>query len=624
MRFCNLCSKILRNKIFWVLLFLIVINIVYVQRCQLKLGDSVLTDAAGNQTSITLPYTAQMAATEYTISGNVYSHGFLNLNLIHIVPDDEVLSIRVNQREIPLNGVKPESLRDYVKGFDFPLGRYLQPGNNEVEIRIRNNGGDSGLSFGNSPYNIADWLLWFLICALLYLILSHFIPNKVLILILLGGLLIRIAYFWVTPVGIRDYDGWDHVVYIKYIVEHGSIPPRHYSWEAYQPPFYYGAAALVYDVAKIAGVQGDRNLIRVVQFFSIPLFMGFLLASLGIFQTLFAHLSRFQQELTESEGNHSPSPNNKYQTWIIAVIFGLITFWPSGILHSTRIGNDGMFYLLYAWGLYYLLKWWYEGKTGYLYGSILLAALGFITKANGAVLFGVIGLVYLWRAIQERKVKRYLIKAFIILIMFGMGFWITFGAAVEEKLQGSKYQFMVPNVSDWDYSSQVVENKLVNYLGFDLGAFVKEPYVYPFEEKGARSLFWNYLFKTGVIGEFRVEAPFEQWVAMGLSVIFLGLMVFSVIGFIEILRKEFSQHLVLFWSMVLLLVAAILFRMWIPLSCSQEFRYIFPLLISSCFFYGYTLLICQKKGWRGLERVGYTLAVLMMGGGIAFFVGLVV
>lgn len=612
----------LRDKIFWLLLFLIVINIIYIQRFQLVLKEPVLTDAAGNQTPITLPYARPMPATEYVISGNIYSHGLLSLNLIHIVPDDEVIFIRVNGREIPLNEVKPEALRDYVRGFHYPLGRYLQPGNNEFKIGIRNNGGDFGLSFQNSPYNIAGWLLLFLCCAILYLIFSHFISNKVWILILLGGFVIRVLYFWVTPIGIRDYDGYDHVVYIDYVIQNHSLPPRHYSWESYQPPFYYLAAALVYKAADLLGVHGARNLNRVVQFFSIPLFMGFLLASLGIFQTILARLPRFKPAPKGPAAILEPQREDKYRAGLITVMLGLLTFWPSGILHSARVGNDGMFYILFAWGLYFLVKWWYAGKNRDLYLSTLLAALGFITKANGAVLFGVIGIMYLWKAIQERKLKQYLIKGFIILIMFSMGFLITFGAAVEEKLQGSKYQFMVPNVTDWDYSSQVVGNKPANYLRFDLGAFIKEPYVYPFEEKGARSLFWNYLLKTGLIGEFRIDTPFHQNMARGLSVLFLGILVFSMIGFIEILRKEFTRHLILFWNLILLLAAGILFRLWIPLSCSQEFRYIFPLLISSCFFYGYTLSVCRRKGWAVLEIAGYSLALIFMGGGIGFFVGL--
>jgi hypothetical protein len=623
MQFGDSIQKLLRNKIFWLLLFLIALNIIYIQQFQLKLKDPVLTDAAGNRASITLPYFVPMPETELEISGRVYYHGLLSPSQIHIIPDDELVSMQVNGHGIPLNEVKPEALRDYVNGFYFNLGRYLQKGDNSIIFRIRNSGGDAGLAFENSRYGIANWLLLLLILVNLYVILSHFISKRVFILILLAGLLIRVFYFWVTPIGVRDYDGYDHVVYVDYLVHHKALPPRHSSWEAYQPPFYYLTAALVYEVAKIVGVNGSRNLFRVVQFFSIPLFMGFLLAALAIFQTIFARLSLLHPE-KEQSGVPPEISEAKYQNWLMAVMLGLLTFWPSGILHSTRVGNDGMFYFLYAWGLYFLLKWLYGGRNRYLYASVFLASLSFITKANGAVLFGVIGIVYLWKIIKERKLKRSLIKTFILVIMFGMSFWITFGAAVEEKLQGSKYQFMVPNVNDWDYSSQVVENKPQNYLRFDPVAFVKEPYVYPFEEKGARSLFWNYLLKTGLIGEFRVDLPFHLKLMTGLSVLFLGMIVYGFIGFIWMMVKEFNQHQVLFWNLLLLLAAAIFFRAWIPLSCSQEFRYIFPLAISSSFFYGYTLFLYRRKGWRGPEWLGYGMAFLMMGGGIAFFVGLVV
>jgi hypothetical protein len=210
MQFINLSKKIFGAKTFWLLFFLIVINLVLLNQSALVLKDTTLTDTAGDRTKIVLPFKQEMAITEYVISGKIYYHGFLSANTVHIIPDDEVLSIRVNNHDVPLTDVNPAALGDYVQGFHFNLGCYLQKGNNDIEIRIRNNSGPSGLFFQNSLRDIKtlieNWLLLILISAILYLILSCFISNKVFIFILLGGFLIRMLYFWVTPYYIREYD----------------------------------------------------------------------------------------------------------------------------------------------------------------------------------------------------------------------------------------------------------------------------------------------------------------------------------------------------------------------------------------------------------------------------------
>jgi hypothetical protein len=630
MQFGNVFKRVFGNKIFWALFFFMVLDLVYINRFSLVLKGPVLLNDTGDRTEITLPYIQKMPAAEYVFAGKIYDHGFFSANMVHLIPQDEVLSIRVNDRDVPLHQASPAALRDPIKGFHFNLGRYLQKGDNMFEIRIRNNGVRAGLIFQNSAFDVAHILLMVSILAMLYLLLSYFIPNKVLIIILLGGFLIRWLYFLITPYNVREYDVDGHIQYIEYILNHGSIPSRNYGWETFQPPFYYLTAVLVCKVAYWLGVHSSFYLYRVVQFLSLLYSMGFLLASLLIFKEILARLSKLKSKKKKSQGVLEPaaqsvptvqtSYDERARAQLIALMLSLITFWPSGIVHSVRIGNDPIFYCLYAWGLLFLVKWQYDQRDRSLYTSFVLTTLCFITKANAVTLYGVTGIIYLWKLIKERKLKNYLVKTAIILIIFGLGFLITFGASVEEKLNGSTAHFMVPNMPD--LGPQEVGNLLINYIFFDLSSFINEPYVYSWEEKAGRQYFWNFNLKTALISEFHFDTIFHRTLTYWLTFLFLGMLVFTIIGLVMILRKEFKKHLILFLNLILLYMAAILFRYTIPTSCAQDFRYIFPALISFCFFYGYTLLFYRRKGWIPLEMVGYTLAVPFIVFSILFFVGL--
>jgi hypothetical protein len=255
-----------------------------------------------------------------------------------------------------------------------------------------------------------------------------------------------------------------------------------------------------------------------------------------------------------------------------------------------------------------------------LYACFVITTLCLITKANALVLYGIIGIVYLWKIIKERNIKRYLIKTVILLIIFSMGFLITFGASIEETLNGSSAHFMVPNMPN--LGPQEVENKLINFLWFDLPSFVNEPYAYSWEEKAGRRFLWNFLLKTGLMSEYHFDTPFHRSLAFWISILFLQILAFTIIGLIIILSKEFKKHIILFSNLVLLLIAVILFRISIPTACSYDFRYILPVLISFCFFYGYTLFVCRRKGWIRLETAGYILAIPFIVLSILFFIGL--
>jgi hypothetical protein len=605
------------------MVFLLIISMVYLNHFTLRFNEPFMTDAAGKQVKISLPYTQEMEAVEYVISGKINYYKLFSADTVQIIPDDEVLGIRVNGRGVPLDGVDPNSLKDYFLGFHFNLGRYLHNGANEIEIRIKNSGGASGLFFQDSRHDIktliAQCLLMISILSILYLMLTGMIPNRIAVLILLGGLLIRVVYFLATPYDLREHDVFLHMEYIGYILDHGALPPKDYGLLTYHPPLYFISAALIDKAGNFLGMINNYFLLRVLQFFSLLLSMGFLFCAFFIFQTIMSRIPGFQT----MSGKHKTSAMNgqkSSQNRYICLMLALLTFWPSNIIHSVRIGNDVMFYFLYSLGLLFLVKWYFDHRARSMYSAFIFITLCFITKANALVLYGAAGIVFLMKWLKDRDLKKYLIRTAIIFVICSVGFWITLGASLEEKLHGSAQNLIVGNRTG---SEEIgLENTPWNYLWFDLTDFIKEPYMQPWGEQRGRQFFWNYLYKTALVGEFEFGSFFHQVLTTLLSVLFLGMLCLTVLGLIIIIRNDFKTHLVLLLNLIMLLIAAILLRITIPVACSNDFRYILPILIPFCFFYGYTLLSLRRKGWVELELTGFILAILFAFTSILFITGL--
>jgi hypothetical protein len=430
-----------------------------------------------------------------------------------------------------------------------------------------------------------------------------------------------VLYFLNTPFGMRTHDVGGHLQYIEYLVNNHSIPAIHYGWQTYQPPLYYLVAAFFYKLLNLAGITQTDQIWRSVQFLSLLMYMGFLGVTLQIVKNV---ISKLPNRLNPDD------PDSKSPTVFLApgdprlsigyLIFTLITFWPSGIIHSARIGNDVLFYLFYALGLAYLIKWWDDNSNRSVYSSFLFITLAFITKADALVLYLVFGTVYLIKFFKDAGKQKYLVKTAILGGIFIVGFGITFGRMVALRLNnGSNDHFVVANASS--LQGVAVGNTPKNYLSFDLLSFVTEPYVNPFEDKGGRQYFWNYLFKTGLIGEFWYNNPIHCILTILLSVSFLLMLLYTIVSLI-VFHSYLKGQLVLALNAIFLLIAAIAFRISIPAACSNDFRYILPIVISFGSFFGFGTWCYRQQQWHWLEMVGYGLAIFFVATSTAFFVAL--
>ena len=626
MEFIKMSKEMMRNKMVWVLVLLSAAALFYLSQYSLVLKDTVMIDEAGKEAPMVLPFTKAMPdGSEYVIRGKMDYHRYISPDLIHILPDDQVLAIRVNQQNVPLDDVDPVALGDYQKGFHYPISRYLRDGGNEVEFRIKNGFGASGLVLKHSIFDIKNIIVCGILLVLAltigYYFLASMISNKVFIFIILGGFVIRVAYFLVTPYYVRDHDLDGHIEYIQYVLQHWTRPPENFGWEGRQPPVYYFLAAIVYKVSNLLGISHIYYLLRIQQALSLLLSVAFLIAALFILKHIMTHLPCFKQQ------NHETSKTGFFfktlgltttKDRLIAFMLCMITFWPSNIMHSVRVGNDSLFYFLYAMSLLYLVKWYFDNRDESLYIGAIFTAFCMITKASGLILYGITGIVVLWKIIRERAFKKNLVRIGVLFIFFIAVMMIIFGNTIELKLKGSSEHFMVGDANI--LHGQYVGNNLINYVWFDVPVFISITYADPWADTGGRQYFWNYLLKTALVGEFGgFDSTLQRILIISMSVMLLFMIILVVAGLITILIKEFNEHIILFSNFVLLLISAIMIRVSLPASCINDFRYILPILIPFSFFYGYTIHTWRQKA---VAVTGYVLAFLFMAASGVFILSL--
>lgn len=596
-----------RNPFLWLCLLTIALVFVYLSQVPLRIQNPQYADQTISEYPITLPFHWETPPeTIFTVFGTIYYQPWFHCTVMEIIPDDGVLGIRVNQREVSLTSIRPEALFDYTKGFDYDFRNYLKPGNNQIEFRIKNNGGPCQLIFQRSVH---DWRIFtgVLILALIgmatvCLLFSGTSVDSVTALIFAGGLMVRLLYFINTNQDTRSYDVWGHTEYIEYLVHHWTLPKIHQGWQTYQPPLYYFLAATCYKILNLFHITAPGEIWRYLQLLSLFLYMGFLGVALKILDRAIAKLPGLPEanQATASTAN-SPFLKQKRSRKVIGYIaFALIVFWPSGIMHSVRLGNDVLLYLFFGLSLLYLLKWHEEGSDCNLYLGFSFATLGVMTKSNALPLYVLFGLILLIRFF-----KAHLRKVAILGLILLLGLGIAFGRTLAEKTQDPSGNLMVANLNGLSPGLKV-ENKLQNYLHFDWKVYFNEPYTYTWEDKGGRQFFWNFLLKSSLFGEFSFDRPWNNRFMIALSLLLL-LLIFYTISSLALMGPYGKGHWIYIATLVVLVLASMAFRFIAPYSCSNDFRYVLPLIIPFGSLFALAIGYHYQRCWRWAARLGIAL-----------------
>lgn len=517
----------------------------------------------------------------YYVAGNINYHSY-QFHSFHITPDDCLRSLTINEHLVPISSMHL-NLCDYNNGFDIDLGPYLMEGGNNLQMDIEDFGG--AFSIGIYP----DWpkllILSFIsvFLAILILLWKKIGVDSKSVFILSAAIIIYFINFFHSVPSQYNYDWGGHIEYIQHVLSHFSPPAPNAGREFYHPALYYYITALA---IKIFGFLGYNNTIVNIRLVSLGLFIGFLTFSALTLRS--AIKSRF------------------YYLALSALVF-----WPVGVTMASRINNDIPLYFFYSAAFYYLVLWIKNPSTKLLSRALIFSGLAVATKSNGLILFPIIALTiaYKWKqrncTLRELFGRQLLIPLLLCIALCSTNFGRT---AYYHFMNGTSME-IVSNTGIFGNEMRVI-NKPYYFLSFNYDIFMQEPFFNVLSDQTGRQYFWNTLLKSSLFGEFTWREP---TLAIFLSFILLLMILYAAVPVISVMafsRKpspaspEIKFYLI---ALIIPLLSLAMARITYPLACSQDFRYIYPVIIPCLIIYNIVLEWSKEKQLRTLYGLGIFL-----------------
>jgi hypothetical protein len=549
---------------------------------QLPLGISHIS-VDKSDANIEFPYSFKGKSNQIYHYKATLSTSALSSKYLKIVPDDCLESLSINYADIPITHLKGRC--SWQHGFSIDLSKYLDKKENTISLHVKNKDGVGGLNlialqdYDSLSYRIISSIMILSLLILVTLILLYMEFSWEIIILLVAGLFLRIAYMSYTDFDERTYDvvlNSGHLDYIKMIANDFMLPNPTEGWEYHQPPLYYATAAFFY---KIASFTGLADKFVTLQLLSLAQYFIFLIYSIKILSLTLKSKS------------------------IIFFAALLIIFWPSGIIHSIRIGNDILFYMLFVLSIYYMILWQRFQKA--LWITVLFASLALITKSNGIILFGIIGSILLLNLISKKQYRLFFKDSFLVLLFFSIAFGINFIDNIYYAMQGEGKDWLVSNVINTLNKKLFVSNIFENYIYFDFKTYIIEPYIDAWHDQYGRQYFWNYLFKSSLFAEFFFKLPYQELIASLISALSLGIFFYIFIAIATLKKEQLLEATIFLLILGFSIIALLAYRIKIPVSCNTDFRYILPVIISMGYFYALSLQWSREKGLIIIEYFGY-------------------
>lgn len=514
--------------------------------------------------------------------------GWLTPTRWQVIPDDDLKAIRVNGHDVPLGDVRPGGLTDYTDGFFIDLGQWLVKGDNEIVFTLTNGSGGGGLDFRPAHGLLAWSLVGAGLLPLLFGLAGLFRLRASQTLILVAGLVLLCCYWAVTPWAARTHDagyGGGHMGYVVWVASKLSLPNPMEGWTYYHPPLYYLLGAAIWRWAEALHAPGPESL----QALSLALWLLFLAASAGTLRLA----------LRQRPG-------------LLALATLGLVFWPVGIMHAIRIGNDSALYAACAVATWFAIRWWRARRRADLWGMAITCALSLLCKSNAVVLVAGFGLAIASGLLHRRAPARWqaLRDCVVFGLVTGAGLAASFAVRVWYYLHGAIPDWLIANTDALDGGMRVPV-QLKYFLPLDIPTFLTSPWLSPYDDQTGRANFWNYLLRSALSGEFGFPGRLQEVIAYLWGALLLALLIASLAAMARGLRAR-TLYRQLPWVLATLLwIASLLaLRIKVPYACSNDFRYIVPVLVPAVLF------------WVSAGRATRWLLAAMCATSAVFFLGL--
>lgn len=448
----------------------------------------------------------------------------------------------------PITALPPHFCPD--NGLSILLSPYLHAGDNALALTIPKPGNDLHLNINPDRTDalcIVLELLATCIAVLGTILLYRAIGspgNASLLFTLFGaGTVLRALYVFTTTYDVRSYDWVGHLDYVRYLLQHWSLPPPEAGWQFYHPPLYYFLASCWSAVEWFFGVR--EHITDDLQILSLFLSLVTLAISLWVTFLLFPKREQRMDRL---------------------LLGGMLTCFPSLVFISSRVSNDALLLPLLFVAFAFLLLWWRDGRPRYWLALNIAVALGILTKSNALPLLAIAWTCVLLKPAITRDEKVRLLFVSILTIA-AMCAWLPIvrGTPGDTTLVGNfiNHNLRVEPTPDALYT-------------FNPWEILNDPYNNTWSD-ARRKYLWEFLFRSAFTGEFNFGPTIEPLVELLLAIGFtmLPLIVF---GLVYRSWTRFRESIPLLVTFAVFVVSIFVFRILSPYSPSQDFRYI-PLTV---------------------------------------------
>lgn len=256
-----------------------------------------------------------------------------------------------------------------------------------------------------------SWILFAVVLAWcgLCLWLEKGVTENVVLLILLGGFLIRISYVVLmqshilqNDVGAFSADSYGHLGYVHYLYTEGKLPDVNPvgRYQFYQPPLHHGVCALLMRIFVMFGygLEEAQEKLQV------------LTALYGTLTLFF--LNKIGKRLRISSFGRG-------------IALGLGAFMPFGIMLGGSLNNDSLVMLLSVMALYFTLAWYENPGCKNIVLMALCIGGAMTAKLSGALAAPAMAVLMLHKAWKERERWKGYLRQFLCfgLIALPLGLW---------------------------------------------------------------------------------------------------------------------------------------------------------------------------------------------------------
>ena len=411
------------------------------------------------------------------------------------------------------------------------------------------------------------------------LILSNKLTTqKFIIILFLFGILIRFCYVLYTSCGTRQHDvygfGRDgHSGYIKYIYENGHLPNFDVTTvdQFYHPPLHHIICAIWWKILSSFGIMD--------------------IYAQSSIQTLTLFYSSVCMILT-----YKILREFNLKGFALIVPFAISVFHPTFIIFAASINNDILSVTFMLLAILYSIRWYKSRKLKDIIVIALAVGLDMMTKLSAYMICFGIAVIFLIALIKDKEnFKKYILQFSIFLIICApLGLWWNFRNAI-----GYNVPFLYVQRQGEGANWQYVGNVPTMQRLFDFSKLFTEP-VFDQWVNRAGSTYNEYnpmisLLKTSVFGEYIQADYFNNVPIIAEFALFwsnLLIALLSVVALVYVIVKSIKNKkfdiplLSLVISFVLMIIFYYAFCFSYPHHCTENIRYVSPIIILGLVFIG--------------------------------------